>query len=96
MPDERPSVLMVAGEASGDLHASNLVRAIKRIEPSARFHGVGGRKLEAAGVGLIDNRIGAKASEIRTDGMMNKTNPPGSAVSISACALTMPTICTIM
>ncbi|MBN1475250.1 lipid-A-disaccharide synthase [Candidatus Sumerlaeota bacterium] len=52
-----PEIFVSAGEASGDLHASNLVRAIQRIEPSARFHGVGGRKLEAAGVELIDNIV---------------------------------------
>ena len=55
-----------------------------------------GLVVSKAGVGLIDSRMGAKDNEISTDGMMNKTKPPGSAVSISACALTMPTICTIM
>jgi lipid-A-disaccharide synthase len=52
-----PEIFVSAGEASGDLHASNLVRAIQRVEPGARFHGVGGRKLEGVGVELIDNIV---------------------------------------
>ena len=55
-----------------------------------------GLAVSNAGVGLIDSRIGANDSEISIDGMTNSTNPPGSATSISDCAVTMPTICTIM
>ncbi len=45
--------MIVAGEASGDLHGSNLVNEIHRIDPSVRFYGIGGKKLEKAGVELI-------------------------------------------
>ena len=44
--------MIVAGEASGDLHGGNLVQAMHRIDPEIRFYGVGGGKLKAAGVEL--------------------------------------------
>jgi lipid-A-disaccharide synthase len=37
-----PLFLVVAGDPSGDLHAANLIAALKRREPSARFAAVGG------------------------------------------------------
>lgn len=45
--------MIVAGEASGDLHGSNLVKEIHRIDPSIRFYGIGGKKLKETGVELI-------------------------------------------
>jgi lipid-A-disaccharide synthase len=46
-------IMIVAGEASGDLHGGNLVQAMHQIDPSLRFYGIGGKKLKAAGVELI-------------------------------------------
>jgi lipid-A-disaccharide synthase len=40
-------VLLVAGEASGDLHAANLLEALRRIEPAVEAFGVGGERLRA-------------------------------------------------
>jgi len=34
--------LVVSGDPSGDLHASNLIKALKRLDPSARVAAVGG------------------------------------------------------
>jgi lipid-A-disaccharide synthase len=45
--------MIVAGEASGDLHGGNLVREMRTLHPDVSFFGVGGRKMEAAGVELI-------------------------------------------
>lgn len=44
---------IIAGEASGDLHAANLVHAIKKIQPEATFRGIGGDLMNAEGVTLI-------------------------------------------
>jgi len=46
-------VMIVAGEASGDLHGGNLVRAMRRIDPDLRFSGVGGKNMREAGVVLL-------------------------------------------
>lgn len=43
-------VLIVAGEASADLHGANLVRAMKDLDPGATFCGIGGKNMEEAGV----------------------------------------------
>jgi len=42
-------VLIVTGEASGDLHASYLVQAMLTLEPDVYCYGMGGEKLRAAG-----------------------------------------------
>jgi len=46
-------VMIVAGEASADLHGSNLVRAIKRLDPTIGFYGIGGKQMEEAGVKIL-------------------------------------------
>jgi len=46
-------IMIVAGEASGDLHGGNLVRAMRQIDPALSFYGVGGKRMRAAGVELL-------------------------------------------
>jgi lipid-A-disaccharide synthase len=51
----RTDVFVIAGEASGDLHASLLIRELKEITPDIKTEGLGGEKLAAAGVKLLYN-----------------------------------------
>ena len=44
---------IIAGEASGDLHASNLMEAIKKNDPGARFRCWGGDRMQSAGAELV-------------------------------------------
>lgn len=41
---------IIAGEASGDMHASSLVSEIKKLAPDSVFRGIGGGKMRSAGV----------------------------------------------
>lgn len=44
---------LIAGEASGDLHASNLMKAIKKNDANAEFRGFGGERMQGQGLELI-------------------------------------------
>jgi lipid-A-disaccharide synthase len=46
-------IMIVAGEASGDLHGGNLVKAMRQIDPNLQFCGIGGKNLKREGVHLI-------------------------------------------
>ncbi|HBL76848.1 MAG: lipid-A-disaccharide synthase [Bacteroidetes bacterium GWF2_42_66] len=43
----------IAGEASGDLHAGNLIGELAKLDPEAVFQGFGGERMEKAGLQLI-------------------------------------------
>ena len=44
---------IIAGEASGDLHGSNLIKEIKLLDTNAAFRCWGGDKMEAAGAVIV-------------------------------------------
>jgi lipid-A-disaccharide synthase len=46
---------IIAGEASGDLHASNLMKALKSLDTNATFRCWGGEKMEAVGGTLAEH-----------------------------------------
>jgi lipid-A-disaccharide synthase len=51
------TILIVTGEASGDLHGAELARALHEQQPDLRLLGMGGARMKLAGVELIfDNR----------------------------------------
>lgn len=83
---ERPSsaltgrprkVLIVAGEASGDLHGANLVHALRRLDPLLRFYGIGGKNLQEAGVDLV-----ARSSEMAVVGLTEVSSKLGFILSV--------------
>ena len=47
------SVMIIAGEASGDLHGSGVVRELKRANPAVEIFGVGGDRMKQEGMQLI-------------------------------------------
>jgi lipid-A-disaccharide synthase len=48
-----PKIMIVAGEASGDLHAASLVREIRCRAAAAEFFGIGGDRMRNAGTELL-------------------------------------------
>jgi lipid-A-disaccharide synthase len=48
-------IFITAGEVSGDLNASNLVRTLRGLDESFEFVGIGGRHLRDAGVRLLSD-----------------------------------------
>jgi lipid-A-disaccharide synthase len=57
-------VLIMAGEASGDLHGANLAREIGKLDPSLVLYGVGSKRMRESGVRML-----ADASEISVVGI---------------------------
>lgn len=53
MPRNHIRALLLAGEASGDYHASRLVEELKAKSPSIEVSGIGGDRLAAAGMRLF-------------------------------------------
>ncbi len=46
-------VMIIAGEASGDLHGSGVVRELKKINPKLDVFGVGGDRMKQEGMNLV-------------------------------------------
>ena len=46
-------ILIVTGEASGDLHGAHLAKAIMALDPTTELVGIGGPSMRAAGVNLV-------------------------------------------
>ena len=57
-------VMIMSGEASGDLHGANLAREIRKQDPSIALYGVGSKQMGEAGVKML-----ADASEISVVGI---------------------------
>ncbi|KPK99710.1 MAG: hypothetical protein AMJ91_06700 [candidate division Zixibacteria bacterium SM23_73_3] len=51
--NESKKIMIIAGEASGDLHGSSLVRELLKINSDLEIFGIGGDKMKTQGVELI-------------------------------------------
>jgi len=50
---DAPTIMLVAGEASGDLHGAAVCRGLKGLAPDCRLVGMGGSRMAAAGMELL-------------------------------------------
>jgi lipid-A-disaccharide synthase len=50
-----PAIMLVAGEASGDLHGAALCTALRERAPGARLYGMGGARMAAAGMEVLED-----------------------------------------
>lgn len=53
MSPGKKDILIVAGEASGDLHGARVVESLLRMEPAARVRAMGGEFLRRAGAEIV-------------------------------------------
>jgi len=50
---KRKKILIIAGEASGDLQAANLIKSLKKINPHVEVFGIGGKNMKDAGTKIL-------------------------------------------
>ena len=98
-----PQILIIAGEASGDLLGANLAAAIKKSNPDICLSGMGGSHMKAAGVNIfLDSdklsvfgilevlpRLGGILSARRTLKNVFKRNPPDLVICIDSSAFNL-------
>jgi lipid-A-disaccharide synthase len=72
-------ILIIAGEASGDLHGANLVKALHGQSPDLKIYGVGSRRMREAGVTML-----ADASEIAVVGATEVLTHIGAIYAVYA------------
>jgi lipid-A-disaccharide synthase len=65
--------MIIAGEASGDIHGAHLVNAIRALNRELEFFGIGGNALRQAGV-----RVRVDNSQIAVVGIPEKNSPRSS------------------
>ncbi len=46
-------ILMIAGEASGDLHGANVMKQLKEIAPDVAVYGIGGDRMRTEGMQIV-------------------------------------------
>jgi len=52
-----PRIFISVGDVSGDLHGANLIRALREAAPEAEIAGLGGPRMQAAGMRLLANTV---------------------------------------
>jgi len=56
------NILIVAGDLSGDLHASNLVREMKKLKPDLVITAIGGKNMQSAADNFLFDLVSKSAS----------------------------------
>lgn len=97
-------ILIVAGEASGDVHAAKLVWDVLQKDPTIKFFGMGGANMRQAGVDTIIN-INKMSTIGVVDAMLNlprilstmrqlrkllKTDPPAMIILVDYPSFNLP------
>jgi lipid-A-disaccharide synthase len=75
--EKNKTIMIVAGEASGDMHGANLVREMLNLDPALNFYGIGGNRLEKEGVELLAN-----ASDMAVVGLTEVVSKLGNVLKI--------------
>jgi lipid-A-disaccharide synthase len=66
---DRRRILMVVGEASGDMHGADLARQIRARDPSCNLYGIAGQRMRTEGVRALYNMediVGFGVTELTT------------------------------
>jgi lipid-A-disaccharide synthase len=71
------TIMIIAGEASGDMHGASLVQEMLKIKPSLNFYGIGGNELKETGVKLL-----ADAADMAVVGLTEVISKLGSFLKI--------------
>ena len=50
---DKPELMIIAGEQSGDMHGAALLSSLKAIVPECAVYGIGGEQMRAAGMEII-------------------------------------------
>ncbi len=53
MTNNKRHIMIIAGEASGDIHGANLIKALKKKDPGLIVSAIGGKEMEKAGAKII-------------------------------------------
>ena len=75
--NKNKTIMIIAGEASGDMHGANLVREMLKVDPLLTFYGIGGNRLRQEGVELL-----ADASAMAVVGLTEVVSKLGSILKI--------------
>ena len=80
---------LIAGEASGDLHAANLMRAIRECDPQAEFRFWGGDAMPSASLekyNFVQERFGSLSSRCPDFGRLSRLQLENSPLCQRAVA----------
>src|SRR5215213_9778498 len=96
-------LFITVAEVSGDRHAAELIRELRRIEPAVEVDAVGGPRMAAAGAKLVHESVGAAAmgwrGALRAFEVMRllsqtrkryRQSPPDLHVCIDSSAMNLP------